>query len=368
MKLGFLTHVHGPGRAAADVYRELIEFYVAADELGVDSGWVAQHHLRGDYGRLPSPLVFLAGAAERTRRIRLGTGVTVLPLEDPLRLAEDAAVVDALSGRRLELGLGTGGANSDAFAAFGLDPADARSLFDEKLTALRSALRGDPLPAGPATGVDGGAAGPDAAEAAPADPKVRILQPPARSLAGRLWVSTGSPDRAADVARSGDGLLLGTAFHDPLTVQRPLAEAFLSALPAVGQPGTVGADAAGAGDAGGGPQRIGIVRAVFPAADKRTARNDLAPALAVLREGARRRGDTQLASLDTDATLARLNVHYGHPDEIIESLRADPALFPYATEFIPVVTHEASTLDDEIRRLEVIATKIAPELGWEALS
>jgi alkanesulfonate monooxygenase SsuD/methylene tetrahydromethanopterin reductase-like flavin-dependent oxidoreductase (luciferase family) len=116
-KLGFLTHVHGPGRPAADVYRDLIETFTAAEALGFDGGWVAQHHLRDDFGRLPSPHVLLAAVAAVTSRIELGTAVTVLPLEDPLRLAEDAAVLDALSGGRVQLGLGSGGANAEARTA-----------------------------------------------------------------------------------------------------------------------------------------------------------------------------------------------------------------------------------------------------------
>ncbi|WP_374203697.1 LLM class flavin-dependent oxidoreductase [Pseudonocardia sp. ICBG601] len=107
MRLGYLTHVTGddPSRA----YRETIRLAERAEELGYDSFWLAQHHDGHLGGRLPSPLVLLAAVAERTRLIRLGTAVVALPLEDPRRLAEDAAVLDALSGGRLELGVGAGG-------------------------------------------------------------------------------------------------------------------------------------------------------------------------------------------------------------------------------------------------------------------
>ena len=71
------------------------------------TGWAAQHHFLNGGGRMPSTLTFLAAAAERTRRIGLGTAILILPLEDPLRVAEDAAVVDTLSGGRLQLGQGT---------------------------------------------------------------------------------------------------------------------------------------------------------------------------------------------------------------------------------------------------------------------
>src|SRR5262252_33589 len=123
MRLGFLTHLH-VGDDAADAYRIALELFEAADTLGYDSGWVAQHHFLNGGGRMPSSLAFLAAAAQRTRRIGLGTAIMILPLEDPLRLAEDAAVVDTLSGGRLQLGLGTG-ADPLTFAAFG-ESLDAR--------------------------------------------------------------------------------------------------------------------------------------------------------------------------------------------------------------------------------------------------
>ncbi|MBN9734823.1 LLM class flavin-dependent oxidoreductase [Pseudonocardia sp. P1] len=116
VRLGYLTHVTGDDPARA--YRETVDLAVRAEELGYDSFWVAQHHDGHLGGRLPSPLVLLAAVAERTRLIRLGTAVVALPLEDPRRLAEDAAVLDALSGGRLELGVGAG-ADDAASVRFG---------------------------------------------------------------------------------------------------------------------------------------------------------------------------------------------------------------------------------------------------------
>ena len=91
MQLGYLTHVAGHGSPAA-IYRDTVALAVAAEELGLDAFWVAQHHHGSLEGLLPSPLVLLAAIAERTSVIRLGTAVIAAPLEDPLRLAEDAAV------------------------------------------------------------------------------------------------------------------------------------------------------------------------------------------------------------------------------------------------------------------------------------
>ncbi|MEU0474634.1 LLM class flavin-dependent oxidoreductase [Streptomyces olivaceus] len=97
--LGFLTHVQGRGTDPALTHRNAQELIVVAGELGFDVGCVAQHHVPLG-GGLSSGGTFRAYAAARTTRIRLGTAVTVLPLEDPVRLAEDVAAVDVLSGGR----------------------------------------------------------------------------------------------------------------------------------------------------------------------------------------------------------------------------------------------------------------------------
>jgi alkanesulfonate monooxygenase SsuD/methylene tetrahydromethanopterin reductase-like flavin-dependent oxidoreductase (luciferase family) len=310
-KLGFLTHVHGPGRDLGTVLRDLLTVFAAAEDLGFDGGWVAQHHFRTDFGRLPSPLVFFGAVAARAPKLRLGTAVTVLPLEDPLRLAEDAAVLDALTGGALELGLGTGGANQDAFSRFGRDPAHRHRLHDEHLGTLRLALGSS------------------------------VLQPPAPGLGDRLWQATSDLTRAVHIGRDGDGLLLGTAVHDPRKVQRPLAEAYAAASPR---------------------PRFGIVRAVFPAKDRQAARDDLTPALDI-----HRRAFPELAGLSVEEHLARANVHHGTAGEVTSSLRADPALLEFLNPdswFLPVVQHELSDVDADVERLRVIATEIAPALGW----
>lgn len=322
-KLGFLSHVHGAGDPRR-VYQELLELFIAADELGFDGGWIAQHHFQQEFGRLPSPLVFLAAVAERTRHIELATGVVVLPFEDPIRLAEDAAVLDALSGGRVQLGLGSGGANLTGFAAFGLDAEQRQQDFAAAVQVLGKTLRQEPLAATTTT-----------------------LQPPAPGLSQRLWHSHSSPEGAAFAAQQGNGLLLGTAVHDPEKVQRPLAETYLNAWT----------------DTHSKP-RIGIVRAVFPAADKAAALAEIGDD--VLRHAAwlERIGHANAAQLSAADIVGLLNVHHGSAAEIVDSLRADPALLPYADYFIPVVQSESSTLDQAIRRLEIIAREIAPALGW----
>src|SRR3981081_2907279 len=131
LRLGFLTPPP-LGTDPRDSYRIALDLFAWAEELGYDSGWVAQHHFLNGGARLPSTLTFLAAAAERTRRIQLGTAIVILPLQDPIRVAEDAAVVDTISGGRLQLGLGTGG-DPLTFAAFGQDLESRRDRYAEAL-------------------------------------------------------------------------------------------------------------------------------------------------------------------------------------------------------------------------------------------
>jgi len=127
-------------RTPGELYAELLEQAEAADELGFDSFWIAEHHFH-EYGAIPRPPVWLAAAAERTRRIRLGSAVVVLPFDNPLRTAEDYAMVDVLSGGRLNLGVGSGYLKHE-YAGFGLDIEEKRARFDEALDIVLEAWTG----------------------------------------------------------------------------------------------------------------------------------------------------------------------------------------------------------------------------------
>lgn len=130
-----------PGREVRRVYDEILEEAAVADALGFDSFWLAEHHFL-PYGVVPQPAVMLAALAQRTRRIRLGSAVAVLPLSEPLRLAEEYAMVDILSGGRLELGVGSGYLGHE-FAGFGVPHDERRERFDESLAVVRRALAGE---------------------------------------------------------------------------------------------------------------------------------------------------------------------------------------------------------------------------------
>ncbi len=106
--------------------------------------------------------------------------------------------------------------------------------------------------------------------------------------------------------------------------------------------------------------------AVFPARTRASAAADLEPALALHRQGFAIHGYTDLLELSTEEYLRRINVHYGTVDDVVESIQGDPALLGYADWFLPVVQSETSSVAEDIARLEIIATQIAPALGWSA--
>jgi alkanesulfonate monooxygenase SsuD/methylene tetrahydromethanopterin reductase-like flavin-dependent oxidoreductase (luciferase family) len=325
-RLGLFTHLDEPG-PAGEVYRYNLDLLARAEQLGVDTAWVAVRHFRSGLAGLPAAFPFLAALAVRTSRIRLGTAVVPLAFEDPIRLAEDAAVLDALSGGRVELGVGKGlgmGFSAESFRAFQIDERERERRYTSALAALRRIL--------------GGAALTDVGS---------TLYPPAPELAGRIWQATSDPATTIAAAQAGDALQLtrGVPGADSGAVQAQQARTYLTHYAHPDR-----------------PPRIGISRAVVPAA----SRDDALHALGVsLRASAARagRGDAP-ASLDEVAAVAdRLNTRYGTAAEIVDQLAADPAV-GLATDLIigfsPLVPEPAEAM----RLLETVTTELAPALGW----
>jgi putative FMN-dependent luciferase-like monooxygenase len=329
MKLGFFTRVLDEG-SAAERYRCALDQIRHAEAQGFDSAWVAQHHFHEDEGGLPSPFVLLAQAAALTTRIRLATGIVTLPLEVPIRVAEDAAVLDILSGGRLELGVGSGG-NPQAFAAFGLNEADRRAVFNDKLTELLGALRGQALAGGD------------------------HVYPPGPGLLDRMWYATFSVDGARQAGQLGMGLLLSRT--QPRTrdapdatladIQDPMVDAYLEALPQ------------------GVAPRILASRSVF-AADRRDEAMRFA-------EIGLQRFHRRLVSLgrmpdaprSTEEIIRRQDVHLGTPEEVIASLKADRVM-DRATELAVQVHSVDPPHPHVLRSIELVARHVAPAFGWRS--
>jgi alkanesulfonate monooxygenase SsuD/methylene tetrahydromethanopterin reductase-like flavin-dependent oxidoreductase (luciferase family) len=129
------------GQSPKQVYDYQIEVVELLEELGFDAAWIAEHHFR-PYGTVPNIFTLLSNLAARTERLRLGTGIVVLPLHNPVHVAEEAAMVDLLSGGRLEVGIGRG-YQSIEFESFGLDLSEARDRFNESLEMIIGLWTGD---------------------------------------------------------------------------------------------------------------------------------------------------------------------------------------------------------------------------------
>src|SRR3712207_5495169 len=121
----------------ARFYAECLEEIEEGERLGFTGVWLSEHHFVDD-GYLPSPLVVAAAIAARTERIRIGTNVLLLPMHHPLRVAEDAAVVDLVSGGRFILGVGQGYVQHE-FETLGFDRKFRPSLFEEGIEVIRQA-------------------------------------------------------------------------------------------------------------------------------------------------------------------------------------------------------------------------------------
>jgi natural product biosynthesis luciferase-like monooxygenase protein len=119
-------------------YRNIVEQIEYADKIGVDYAWLVEHHFVRHGGILPANYAFLSYLAGRTERIRLGTGATVLPLNDPVRVAEQAATLDQLSGGRFDFGVGRGFIR-DEFDAFGVPMAESRERVEEGVALIKRA-------------------------------------------------------------------------------------------------------------------------------------------------------------------------------------------------------------------------------------
>jgi alkanesulfonate monooxygenase SsuD/methylene tetrahydromethanopterin reductase-like flavin-dependent oxidoreductase (luciferase family) len=125
------------------VYDSALEQILAAEPLGYHSAWIAEHHFN-DYGLCPVPPVLAAYVAARTRKLRLGMGVSLLPLHHPVDLAESLAVLDVISGGRLDVGIGRGGTLQD-YQTFQSDREDARARVEEGIALIRQSWSGEPF-------------------------------------------------------------------------------------------------------------------------------------------------------------------------------------------------------------------------------
>lgn len=140
MKFAHFSHVWNKlGMNAAERYDQLWRELALADELGYDFSFCVEHHFNPRESWMPSPSIYCAMAAAHTKRLRIGTMGNIAPLYDPLRIAEDAAVLDNVMHGRLELGI-VSGIVPDFFGPYRADFQNKRALTEEAVLAVKEAL------------------------------------------------------------------------------------------------------------------------------------------------------------------------------------------------------------------------------------
>jgi alkanesulfonate monooxygenase SsuD/methylene tetrahydromethanopterin reductase-like flavin-dependent oxidoreductase (luciferase family) len=334
IKLGFNSRVafpSGPGNAERGL-RDGIELFRAAEQLGYDSGWVYQRHF-DNY--LANPLTFLTAVGQHTSRIRLGTAIIAMRYEDPLLLAEAAATADLLTGRRLELAIGTGQGNFDAL--FGRDPANGRTDSRQRLARFLSAIRGEVL--GVVDRADQGA---------PVGTELRI-SPQSETLIDRIWYGAGSIESSGRTASQGLNMLLGTIIQD--TVPGTVGDYHAEAIAEYRRTYT------------GSNPRVGVSRSVLPATNSELAalyrdydiqRQTQGPAAA--------RPDGALAPTTLPAGMTVVPALRGTPSQVVDMLAADASVA--ASDELVLFLPPSFTLSQNIRLLEDVAQTVAPHIGW----
>jgi alkanesulfonate monooxygenase SsuD/methylene tetrahydromethanopterin reductase-like flavin-dependent oxidoreductase (luciferase family) len=324
-KLGFFSYLQGTA-PISQIYAETMTIFKRADELGFDTAWVAQHHFGGGHGNLPSPFVFFGALGGQTKQIGFGTAVVTLPLENPVRVAEDAAVLETLFPGRLQLGLGTGFATPEVMAAFGLDGSKKRELYDRGVERLIETLEGRGL-----------------------NEQGDNIVPIAPDLRNRLYESPSVPAKLSETAARGTGLLLsrvaiGMGLTPTYEVQVPMVEQLKRELPPGVEP------------------RIGMSRTVYPSRNPESAWRNMSNGI---QHAVDSRKHLNLAEdkLKMDEAFRHYNIHWGTTEQVIESLAKEP-LIDEITELICQVQPGVPTLEQTLEAIELIATEVAPALGW----
>ena len=137
MKFGIFDHVMGrPDAGPHSTLEEHLEQVEEADGLNFDYYFVAEHHARGEFNTTPSPNCFISAASQRTRRIRLGPLVLMVPLYHPIRILEEISMMDQLTNGRLEVGIGYGTGPRE-LRPYGVDPEKKLAMMLEAIAMLK---------------------------------------------------------------------------------------------------------------------------------------------------------------------------------------------------------------------------------------
>src|SRR4051812_41237080 len=331
-RIGFLSFgawhpLAGMTNSAAEALQQTIELAVAAEQVGIDGAFVRVHHFAR---QLSAPFPLLAAIGARTSRIEIGTAVIDMRYENPLYMAEDAAVADLLAGGRLQLGISRGSPEPawHGAEAFGY-PVDANDP-REKTAIFRAAISGAGVVRADAGGRPGDILLP--------------IHPQSFGLAERIWWGSGTRESAAWVGEQGMNLMSSTLLLEDTKVPFDELQAeqigiFHDAWKTAGHTGT---------------PRVSVSRSVMPVTsglDQRLFGDDA--------------NEDQVGWLD--GALSRFGRSYtGEPDQIAAELAADVAV--QAADTLMLTVPSQLGVEYNAAMLATIAREIAPSIGWRAQS
>ncbi len=329
-----------------DVHARVTREVMRADALGFDFAWIAEHHFSNQYGIMPDVFVYAGHLAALTKRIRIGTGVVTLPLANPVRVVENAAFVDVLSGGRMAVGLGSG-YRAYEFEGFGQDFEGRRDVQEEALPLLLDLFRtrrADFSGRHFRVKVDG---------------EYEILPHPIQSPHPPLYLAGGT-DRSIGVAgRMGFGLMLSTlTTFEELARQVGVYRRHLEETPE---------------DLRGNPARgdVDIARWVYVAETDAQARRDSEAGL--LRHlghffgaqtsgylGQVSTGDASVSSgLNYDA-LSESTIIHGSPETVVAKIRRLREMTGLTSLMLHYPPYYGA--DNILASLELFAREVAPQL------
>jgi probable LLM family oxidoreductase len=278
---------NGTAKTHAQVIRDVIDEAVLADELGIDFIGLGEHH-RADFA-ISSPEIVLAAIAGRTKRIRLGSAVTVLSSDDPIRVFQRFATLDAVSGGRAEVILGRG-SFTESFPLFGYELSQYEKLFEEKLDLFAELIKQNPISWKGTT--------------RPPLTNQRVF-PPVDSGRLKTWVGVGgSPQSVVRAAKYGMPLMLAIIGGDPNRF-RPYVDLYLQALNQLGKQ----------------IQPIGVHSHGYISNSDQQARDELWPDYKIMRDRiGSERGWPPMQRAEFDREIASGSLYVGSPETVAHKI------------------------------------------------
>lgn len=283
------------GQSPAGRYQDLIAQAKLADELGFQTIWLAELHFNPRFSVMPSPLLAASAIAQATRRIRIGTAVNLVPLHHPIRLAEEVATLDLLSGGRAVFGIGRG-SNPSHYAGYGIPMAEGRGRFQEAVEFILKAWTTDSLDfQGEYYQAQG----------------LQVAPKPCQQPHPPVYVAANSADTFPLVGSMGHSILVTPVIIGNGGVQAGL-EVYRQNLADAGHPDGIGAGA-----------KVVVTLPAYVARDRKKARAGLEPTinnyLDTLRSTSRGRGADRAMQLSYDEIYDHLSI-VGDPAQCVERL------------------------------------------------